>query len=53
MSAHQEGSYAQAILKGLQAKPVYGQTVDPVTIRDNRERNRRARKARRVTRARS
>lgn len=44
------GKFAQAILLGLQHKPVCGGTVDPVVVAKRRAKNRAARRARRVNR---
>lgn len=38
------------MLLALQSKPIYQGTVDPVTVAENRARNKRARKARRTFR---
>lgn len=40
-------SYEKAILFGLQFKPMYGGTVDPVVVAERRAKNRAARRARR------
>lgn len=42
--------YARAILAGLQSKPIYEGTVDPVTIAERRARNKVARRSRRINR---
>lgn len=39
-------SYEKAILFGLQFKPMYAGTVDPVTVTERRAKNRDARRAR-------
>lgn len=40
-------SYERAILFGLQFKPMYAGTIDPVTVAERRAKNRNARRARR------
>ena len=48
---HREPSeYERAILFGLQAKPTYQGTVDPLAVAERRRRNRNARRARRINR---
>lgn len=42
--------YAMAILSGLQGKPVYQGTVDPVVVAARRRRNKAARRSRRINR---
>lgn len=42
--------YAMAILMGLQAKPVYQGTADPVVVAARRRRNKAARRSRRINR---
>ncbi|GAB2906777.1 hypothetical protein GCM10027047_01250 [Rhodococcus aerolatus] len=46
-------AYERMILAGLQARQVYGGTVDPVTVAERRARNRVARASRRINRRRS
>ena len=48
----EDGSFARAILMGLQGKPVYMGTVDPVTVAERRADNKVARKSRRINRGR-
>lgn len=51
--AHANRASTQMLLAmGALRKPVYGGTVDPVTVRERRRRNKAARCARRVHRAR-
>lgn len=45
-----ETEYARAILAGLQGKPIYEGTVDPVTVAERRARNKSARRSRRINR---
>lgn len=42
--------YELAILHGLQSKPTYQGTVDPVTVAERRRRNKQARRSRRINR---
>lgn len=49
----QPTSYQLAILRGLQGKPVYGGTVDPVTVAERRAANRVSRRQRRINRLRN
>lgn len=44
-------AYAMMILKGLQHKPMYQGTADPVTVAERRAKNKVARKSRKANRA--
>lgn len=44
------GESSRGILVGLQSKPLYGGTVEHATIAKRRNKNKAARKARRITR---
>lgn len=50
VDAREITEYERAILAGLQHKPVYQGTVDPVTVQERRARNRVARRSRRINR---
>lgn len=47
---HEPTDYERAILFGLQSKPTYQGTVDPVTVAARRRRNKAARRSRRINR---
>ena len=47
---HEPNGYERAILAGLQAKPTYQGTVDPVVVATRRRRNKAARRSRRINR---